>query len=82
MIGMMKYQSAYLKEAHKVFENAVTTVHVFLILYCCMLWVLCCTHSEMSERVSFSIDSTVWSLTSLCECCQCFYHKAFRNFLS
>lgn len=32
MIGMMKYQSAYLKEAHKVFENAVTTVHIFLIL--------------------------------------------------
>lgn len=32
MIGMMKYQSAYLKEAHKVFENVVTTVHMFLIL--------------------------------------------------
>lgn len=32
MIGMMKYQSAYLKEAHKVFDNAVPTVHIFLIL--------------------------------------------------
>lgn len=32
MIGMMKYQSAYLKEAHKVFDNAVVAVHVLFIL--------------------------------------------------
>lgn len=51
MIGMMKYQSAYLKEAHKVFDNAVPTVHIFLIYAVCMLWILCCTHSNMSESV-------------------------------
>lgn len=63
MIGMMKYQSAYLKEAHKVFENMCACVSNFIL---CACFVFSVVHVQKCVRVSFSILTVLFGLLPLC----------------